>query len=399
MDLNVYSFYIVYVEKVLWGIFALTFIAYYALRFRHYNVINRIQKRNRQQREEALPPFVPLSVVIVCHNQANDLRANLPSILEQDYPLFEVILVNNASTDDTEDVIKQMEAQYKNLRHTFTPDSSRYISYKKLSVTLGFRSAKYDWVVLTQPDCRPSGEFWLQRMASHFKENTDIVLGYSNYPTDEDGLLISRASFERLLKQLFYFNAAFPNKRAVGGDGCNMAVRKEIFIQKKAYATNLNLTCGEDELLIDSLASKGNTAVECSQESIIRQHTMVSEKIWSTEQYSRLETLRYLRVRGKWLHKVWGLSTCSHYLFLLSGIASVVIAAMFTFNYIAIGVIAFLMILNGIVNQIIFRRITRLLDERSCFFSLMWYELGLPFSTLIKRMQARRHRQDFRKKL
>ena len=105
----------------------------------------------------------PLSVVICARNESENLRRNLPTILKQDYPDFEVIVINDGSTDESEDLLSALEEEYPNLYHSFTPDSARYISRKKLALTLGIKASKHDWLVFTEADCAPvsngSGEW------------------------------------------------------------------------------------------------------------------------------------------------------------------------------------------------------------------------------------------------
>ena len=111
---------------------------------------NRINLRSRKARREELhftQELPPLSVIICAHEEVENLRRNLPAILEQDYPQFEVIVINDGEKSESEDYLTQLENRYSNLYHSFVPDSSRYISRKKLAVTLGIRAARYDWLV------------------------------------------------------------------------------------------------------------------------------------------------------------------------------------------------------------------------------------------------------------
>lgn len=120
---------------------------------------------------------VKASIVIPCYNSGKVLEEHLPAILEQNFDDYEVIVVDEASTDDTRIVLQRLEARYKHLRHTFVPDSARYVSRAKLAVTLGIRSARSPWVVLTTPDSLPRGNNWLSTLAAHFSDEVDFVWG------------------------------------------------------------------------------------------------------------------------------------------------------------------------------------------------------------------------------
>ena len=122
----------------------------------------------------------PLSVIIVAKDATHELQENLPFILEQDYPEFEVIVIYDRPADDCDNTLKLLEDKYPNLYHTFIPDSARYISHKKLGITMGIKASRHEWLVFTEPDCRPQSNQWLKQMARNFTPATEIVLGYSN---------------------------------------------------------------------------------------------------------------------------------------------------------------------------------------------------------------------------
>ena len=150
----------------------------------YFGLYNRIHVRNKTVRKEETHfsrELPPLSVILCARNEADNLRKILPAILEQDYPQFEVIVINDASTDETEDVLGYMEEKYPHLYHSFTPDSARYISHKKLALTLGIKASKHDWLVFTETNCMPASNQWLKLMARNFTSQTQIVLGYSGY--------------------------------------------------------------------------------------------------------------------------------------------------------------------------------------------------------------------------
>lgn len=129
----------------------------------------------------------PLSVVICARNESENLRRNLPAILKQDYPDFEVIVINDGSTDESEDLLSELEEEYPNLYHSFTPDSARYISRKKLALTLGIKASKYDWLVFTEADCTPVSDKWLRRIARNFTPSTDMYWDIAVTNGEKDG--------------------------------------------------------------------------------------------------------------------------------------------------------------------------------------------------------------------
>ena len=155
-------------------------ILFFIQSYYHLGLYRKLYLHSKKTSKETDTP--PLSVILVAKDSASDLKKNLPAILEQDYPEFEVIVIYDQSSDDEcEDVLKLFKDKYPNLHHSFIPDSARYISHKKLGITMGIKASHHEWLVFTEPNCRPSSNQWLRKMASNFTPTTDIVLGYSNY--------------------------------------------------------------------------------------------------------------------------------------------------------------------------------------------------------------------------
>ena len=224
---------------------------------------NRINLRSRKARREELhftQELPPLSVIICAHEEVENLRRNLPAILEQDYPQFEVIVINDGEKGESEDYLTQLENRYSNLYHSFVPDSSRYISRKKLAVTLGIRAARYDWLVLTEANCCPQSNQWLRLMARNFTSRTEVVLGYSGYERGRNWLH-RRAAFDNLFTAMRYLGFALTGSPYMG-IGRNLAYRKALFFDQKGFSAHLNLRRGDDDLFINQVARRDNTRVE-----------------------------------------------------------------------------------------------------------------------------------------
>lgn len=141
----------------------------------------KLRKLKREQcaplEEEESTIWPRLSVVVISQEHAIALERNLPSILEQDYPNFEVLVVDVASTDNTQDVIKRLQSRHDNLRSTFVSYGCKSKKINDIALMLGFRSARAEWVVVVSPDATPHSEEWLKRMARHINDDTDLVSG------------------------------------------------------------------------------------------------------------------------------------------------------------------------------------------------------------------------------
>ena len=126
-------------EKILLaatGVLFVIQILYYFCLYNRIHLHNRAVKRSNVHFSQELPP---VSVIICAREESENLRRNLTAVLEQDYPQFEVIVINDGDTDESEDYLTLLEEKYPHLYHSFVPDSSRYISRKKLAVTLGIK--------------------------------------------------------------------------------------------------------------------------------------------------------------------------------------------------------------------------------------------------------------------
>ena len=205
------------------------------------------------EEDEKLPP---LSVLLTVHDNARELERHLPSILTQDYPSgYEVIAVVSKGEDDTDDVLKQFANSHSNLYVTFIPDTSRYMSRKKLAVTLGVKAAKNDWVLMTDATCQPSSDQWLKHMARQAAAGTDLIIGYSNY--DDEATDYQR--FERLINQRYILRKA-QRGIAYRCEPGNLMFRKTLFLDGRGFEGNLKYIRGEYDFIVNKFAERGNVA-------------------------------------------------------------------------------------------------------------------------------------------
>jgi len=360
----------------------------------YFGLYNRIHVRNKTVRKEETHfsrELPPLSVILCARNEADNLRKILPAILEQDYPQFEVIVINDASTDETEDVLGYMEEKYPHLYHSFTPDSARYISHKKLALTLGIKASKHDWLVFTETNCMPASNQWLKLMARNFTSQTQIVLGYSGYDRIK-GWLHKRIAFDTLFQSLRYLGFALAGNPYMG-IGRNMAYRKELFFKQKGYSTHLNLQRGEDDLFINQIANTENTRVETNARAIMRMQPIERYKDWKEERVSYMATARYYKGVQRYL---LGFETCSRLLFYMACIAGIVFGIIHS-HWLVAGIAFFIWLLRYTVQAIVINKTATDQEEnRHYYFSLLLFDLLQPLQTLqFKLYRLYRGKGDF----
>ena len=327
----------------------------------------------------------PISIIIYAREECANLKENLCSILDQDYPTFEVIVINDGNSDGSEDYLIQLENRYQYLYHSFIPASSRYISRKKLAITLGIRAARYDWLVLTDANCCPQSNQWLRMLARNFTPGTQVVLGYSNYTP-------SRAKGRRMATLCELFSAMRYLGFALGrhpymGIGRNLAYRKELFYKNKGFSAHLNLPLGEDDLFVNRIATPTNTRVEAATESIVRITPAEQDKNWMDEKAEYAFTARYYHGAQRYLN---GLETCSRLLFHAAWMATCVVGAAHQ-HWLATGLGLLLFLMRLVPQALVINHTARNLGEQGRYGLLLpAFDFAQPLLSLRWKWRARK---------
>lgn len=226
-----------------------------------------IHVRLARIRVEELPDSgrKPLSVIICARNEEENLQAFLPKVLQQHYPDFEVIVVNDRSWDRTPLVLEAFAAQYKNLKVVTVTEGDKFIAGKKFAVTMGIKAAAHEWLVFTDADCEPASANWLMGMQQPQDEAIDIVLGYSPY-TRRRGLLNSMIRFETFFTAVNYLSFALSGMPYMGV-GRNMAYKRSLFFKHKGFAAHMHVPSGDDDLFVNAHANSRNTAIRLNPDT------------------------------------------------------------------------------------------------------------------------------------
>lgn len=369
------------------GLFIIQLIYYFGL----YNRLHRHNKSVEKDEVHFTEELPPISVILSGRNEADNLRKFLPAILEQDYPNFEVIVINNASSDETEDVLGMMEEKYPHLYHSFTPDSARYISHKKLALTLGIKASKYEWLVFTETNCEPMSNQWLRLMARNFTSQTQVVLGYSGYARTK-GWLHKKTAFDTLFTSLRYMGFALAGKPYMG-IGRNLAYRKELFFKQKGYSSYLNLQRGEDDLFINQIANGDNTRIETDIHATVRIQPIEYSNDWLEEKTSYMATAKFYCGTQRYL---LGFETFSRLLFYAACIAGITIGIL-NYHWLAGGIALLIWLLRFTVQAIVINQTAQEMGgERKYYFSLPVFDILQPIQSLrFKLSRGFRSKGDF----
>ena len=281
-------------ELVIWAAFAalLLFQIFYFL-----IIYRKLLFKKSVVRAKNTSYLPPISVVICAKNEENNLRNFLPKVLEQDYPKFEVIVINDCSEDDSIDVLEELSQKYPHLYISNVKKDPIYRHGKKLALVLGIKAAKYNNIVLTDADCYPTSDKWLRSMAQHYSNKTQLILGISPYEKGK-GLLGQVIGYENLLTSIAYISSAMRGK-AYKGVGRNMAYTKDLFYKNKGFSGHTHILAGDDDIFVTKAATRDNVTVEISAESIVK---TLPKTYWSDffkQKHHHLSTCRFYKKRPK----------------------------------------------------------------------------------------------------
>lgn len=315
------------------------YFAYFYLRLAMYKP---------SEQRNSLPP---VSIVIAARNEYDNLLANLPSVLDQDYPEFEVIVVNDSSFDESDFILQGYQSTYPNLRVVERKENERFDGGKKLAVTLGIKAAKHSRLLLTDADCKPNSRNWIRAMVGA-GENEQIILGYSPYAKSK-GVLNALIRFDGLMTAMNYFGYALAGIPYMGV-GRNLSYPKETFFSVGGFKKHYSIQSGDDDLLINEIANAENTAICLEQDAVVE---TIPEDTWKNfwrQKKRHLTTGWRYRRHHKWLLAIQPIS------FLLFVISTVSLLAYQVWFYAVLSVV-FLRILTQIA---IFSRSAKRLGQR-----------------------------------
>jgi glycosyltransferase involved in cell wall biosynthesis len=312
-----------------------------------------------------------VSVIICAKNEQENLEKFLPSILEQNYPNYEVIVVDDCSEDETEFVIQRLQKKYKHLKSTTIKKDDKFYHSKKLALTVGIKAASNDILLFTDADCKAESPKWIEKMQQNFTKETDIVLSYGGY-FSERKIINNLIRFDTLFIALQYLTFALARKTYMGV-GRNLAYRKTLFFKNKGFASHYHIESGDDDLFISQAANKTNVSVEISRESITRSQAEISFSNWFQQKKRHLSTGKLYKFKTKWRLFCENISRIGFYvLFILSLI-------FFKEYYIYItAIFAFRMILQLIVYKVAMKR----LNEKFLLLPSLLYDILIPFFNL-----------------
>lgn len=362
----------------LWGVLGLLVAALVIQLYYYLTVFSKVAFYQPSGRGYVETPEV--SVIIAARNEAKNLSQNLPAILQQDYPDYEVVVVNDGSWDNSLEVLETLEKEYPHLKIVDYKEQEKYPKGKKFALMLGIKAAKNEVLLFTDADCIPAGPNWIREMAGSYSSQTQIVLGYSPYTRSNTFLnLIIR--YETFTTALLYFSWALKGK-AYMGVGRNLSYSKNLFFKVKGFASHQHILSGDDDLFVNETATKTNVAIQLNPESFVSTDPKTNWGDWMRQKTRHMSTGKYYKSGDKVrLGLYYGSLLC----FYASLIASLILCLPYTELLQAIAIFYGLRLM---VQYIIGFMAAKRLKETSLLFFLPFLDLFFIFYFLINGSRA-----------
>lgn len=369
------------------AVFAVTLLIQLCIHWIRFSKLAFFKNKTLLKQNDELEP---VSIVVCSRDAYEDLMELIPALLSQDYPKFEIVVVNDCSEDETEQYLKDLERVDSRVKPVQLRQHLNFFNGKKFPLSMGIKSASYDLLVLTDADCRPNSEGWLRSVVSQYHPDTQVVLGYCAYRR-AGGLLNLLSRFEALQEGLLYLSSAIARKPYMG-IGRNLSYRKELFFNHKGFTSHYTSPAGDDDVFISQVATKQNTEVQIDADNAVTCRPPSSVAGWFRERSARYSTIKMHRPSKR---AFWALHYWSQFLFYASFIALFFLAPAFTlsleipYTLYYYGFFILLFLLRYLTQLIIYRGASRRLGEQGLLAGLILWDFLLAILTPLLRLSGR----------
>lgn len=282
----------------------------------YWGIFSHLAFYKKQHIETQTPP---VSVIICARNEDDNLNAFLPLVLNQNYPDFEVVVVNDCSYDNTADLLDEFARKYNRLKIVTIKEDDYYSHGKKVAVMMGIKGAQHEHLLFTDADCKPNGSDWITNMIQELKGETEIVVGYGAYEK-HTGFLNKLIRFDNFIIAVQYLSFCLAG-RTYMGVGRNLAYKRSLFFKMKGFASHYHIQSGDDDLFVNEAATKRNSKIEIAIESHTVSKIKRTFKEWLFQKRRHVSTAKYYNTPTKFR---LGMITFSQWLFWLGFITVLV---------------------------------------------------------------------------
>lgn len=381
MHIDFYYNQFSFIVLIIFGIALLIQLIY------HWGVFSRVAfyKKKTQPKDDS--QLEPVSVVICARDAYEYLTELVPALLSQDYPDFEIVIVNDCSDDETEEYLKDLARREPKIKPVQLKQHLNFFNGKKFPLSMGIKSAKNDLLVLTECNCMPTNDLWLRSVVECYGNKTEIVIGYSPY-VQKKGTLNRLMRFDALQNGLLYLSAALKH-HAYMGIGRNLSYRKELFYRNKGFISHYTTSVGDDDLFISQTANKKNTEVLIDAQNAIRTAPTRSFRLWMRQKSSRYSTISKYSARAR---LSLGLFYTSQFLFYAAFIALLILKPAFGLSFGAvfyIPILVFFFLLRFGTQLLIYHKASKRLGEKGLLPGLIVYDVLFAFLSPLLRLMGK----------
>ncbi|MBU0939809.1 MAG: glycosyltransferase [Bacteroidetes bacterium] len=248
--------------------------------------------------QKITPKRIPISVIVCAKNEEENVVKFIPLLAAQDYPDFEIILIDDASSDETLERFEEFEKQYSNIRLVKVQNNEAFWGNKKYALTLGIKAAKKEYLLFTDADCYPTSKNWITAMSSQFTMQKTIVLGYGGYEKINNSFLNKIIRFETVLTAVQYFSWAKMGLPYMGV-GRNLAYKREEFFNVNGFINHIQVRSGDDDLFINEASTAKNTAIAYTPDSFTVSKAKTKYSEWFTQKRRHIATAKHYKKRDQ----------------------------------------------------------------------------------------------------
>ena len=332
----------------------------------------------RQNETPVAGKLPPLSVVICARNEAENLARFLPAVLDQDYPSFEVVVVNDCSEDNSFDVLGGMMARYPFLKVSTIQKDPGFAHTKKLAMLIGIKAAKNDLLVFTDADCHPVSNKWLREVASAAAGKAELIIGYGGYIT-EKSFLNSYIRYETMFTAMQYFGMAMAGVPYMGV-GRNLAYRRTYFFDRGGFGPHNHIMSGDDDLFVNRNATADNCSLMLSHDSFTRSVAQQNITAWAKQKRRHFSAAAYYRKDDKARLALEPVSRVAYY-----GLLTTLLVMLVSWP-----AVLFIALGRLIMRAVILRKATRTFNEEGLWFFSLFFDIFAPFVSAFLYLTSRR---------
>lgn len=309
----------------------------------------------------------PLSVIICARNEAANLKIFLPFVLDQDYPLFEVVVVNDCSEDETHELLEDMMLHYPHLRVSTIQKDPGFTHAKKLAMLIGIKAASHDLLAFTDADCRPVSDKWLRHIAAAYSGRPDIVLGYGGY-FPEKGLLNRYIRYETMFIATQYMGMGLAGVPYMGV-GRNLAYSRTYFFAKGGFGPHYHIISGDDDLFVNRNATAKNCSMMLAPESFTRSVAPLTAESWIRQKRRHFSTAKYYKFSDRVRLFLEPFSRIIYY-----GLLTALLIILASWP-----VVAFIAMARLVTRVVIIHKTCRTFNEPRLWFISLFFDILSPF--------------------